>query len=752
MCVLSLDEVMDNFFYKTSMGQPPLDVSPLQSLKTKEAEISSRRTKLVNFVLSELSSGTPVSETDILNYKVKEQVYSPTAAETIITVRARTAEGNIEVRVTTPTTSKIEDYEAQKIAGLNTLKIFYESISRNYLQKAPSISHSRIMAYEPTVDSARSSKETMKKVVIELEEDLGVEFAYEIMYQIEEYNKQTKVYTYEDDMRASRLSKISMQQKGVDQAQQMSLEKMTKVNRARSSMIAFVWGSLLSVYIRKAELTDIRLALKCPLFQEFKLQIEATKEVFIEDTYKLAEETHYKGIVEKLRNNMIGHDMTPLKLVQTRLKKIFKSDTYRLFREEEVMIFCPKYLDIESLRIFSKDKNLNLEEKDEHIFGAKYLSQTGFTKDRKNMNFNRGVNFDYAIQNAECGIYGRYRLHAQVEFLIEHQLDQFVTENGKFLKGHESYIAPSFMLGYRNNYKIEPNDEKILTMLAQEHQTKFERKKKLHQERYGTSVVAETYELQREYEETKVLNIVHIERFLYLLDLCDRYSIELTYLRAKKEELITRRKSGLPESPIGDMRASMSPVPTSGKLQNAKSSRKFTVYLKELEPSGSLDSYATQSPFINEIKCSERIIELETLTETLLEQASKMDLDYKGDEEYLQNEKLKFVPLKQYFEFTEGNNINYDLMDEKYYIDISTPPDVSLLEKYGKLFSFMNVNHLDRMQRQWFQHVPLKVHYLRPVINHKDGIFVEKDPKDMEFKKKSEEMMNSLIYYKTIDL
>lgn len=325
--------------------------------------------QLVNFVLAELSTHSKVVGRDIVNFKSKDTVFAGCFVENVMSLRANTEQGMVEVRLTSVTTDSMPVYEKAKRVSLHTIKTFYESVGRNYQQKAPSFSHSRIMAFDQNLDIGQTSFEKIRKIVIEVEEDLGPEFPFEIMFQIEQYLSARKGQTFNDELILDKNSSFTSNGAKQTGSSVYSANKSFIENKQNGSLIAFVWGALLATYTRKVEQTGIKLALKSELYKEYKVEPILGKISFNEANFKRDEQKHYFAILERLRNRGDSHDRTTLKLIENRLKLIFRNEVYSLYREEEVMAYLPKFIDIENLRIFRKEKRLNLEKKEESIFG-----------------------------------------------------------------------------------------------------------------------------------------------------------------------------------------------------------------------------------------------------------------------------------------------------------------------------------------------------------------------------------------------
>lgn len=427
-------------------------------------EQNKKKVDLCNFVLSELLTNSRITEEDILNFKTKEQVFSEESSEVVITIRCRTEMGDTEIRVTKPSTVDIHLYESKKKAQLYTIRLLYESSSRNYIQKTPSFSHSKLLAYQKDFDPSKTLDTDLSKIVIEVEEDLGSEFAYTIMYQIEEYILNASSLSFNDEILLSKLKNSFNTIQDLDKSIKASQEATHMSKKQKGSLISFLWGAILSQYCIKIQKTEIKLALTSPLFSKYVMELEDGKHAYIESTYIKTEQSHYLAIFNQTITLFGADYKLQMRILEVKLKQIFRSEIYRLFREEEVMTYGPKYLDLENLRIFRKSSDMGFEKKDEDIFGMSYNPNAGITKNKRNiLNSLNGINFDFGIQGAESSIYGRYRLYNQLDFMLEHELDQFVRQNGTFLKGYETNLAVSMLEGYRSNYKIFKEDEILLT-------------------------------------------------------------------------------------------------------------------------------------------------------------------------------------------------------------------------------------------------------------------------------------------------
>jgi hypothetical protein len=136
----------------------------------------------------------------------------------------------------------------------------------------------------------------------------------------------------------------------------------------------------------------------------------------------------------------------------------------------------------------------------------------------------------------------------------------------------------------------------------------------------------------------------------------------------------------------------------------------------------------------------------------LVQLLSGMELNFKGVESYLEEDSKMFIERDRYFIPLEKPNTVYDLMDERYMVDINYPSDENFFSKYKHLISFLDETRLDRQQQKWFRRVPFKVHYLKPVNKEEEGIFVENAMDEVKRKKEIEDLVQTFQYYKTIDL
>jgi hypothetical protein len=313
-----------------------------------------KQVKLVNFVLSEMSTSAKVVSNNILSFSSKDRVYHSDSTENVSSIRASTSEGNVEVRVTNINTENMVTYEKFKKLGLSTIRMFYEAVGRNYLQKVPSFSHSRLISYELGIDSGSKSADKLNKLVIEVEEDMGPEFPYEIMFQIEEYINSKNHLTFADELPTVPQSTLLDSQR-MEKSKVYAANKSYLQNKSKGSLISFVWGSLLATYVKKLEVTSIHVPLKSDIFNEFRKKSTNFEPVFCE-------------------NRQDTYDKTTLRVIENKLAHLFRNEVYSLFREEEVMTYAPNFIDIENLRIFRKDSQLNIEPREFDVYGNELVT------------------------------------------------------------------------------------------------------------------------------------------------------------------------------------------------------------------------------------------------------------------------------------------------------------------------------------------------------------------------------------------
>lgn len=360
------------------------------------------------------------------------------------------------------------------------------------------------------------------------------------------------------------------------------------------------------------------------------------------------------------------------------------------------------------------------------------------------------VNFDYALQNVECGIFGKYRIHCQLDFLCEVQLPQFVSLNGGFLKGCESVIAPSVLEGYRTNYKIDESDQKLLAKLFEEHQLKFKAVKEALEKRRkeGKVQVTEDYASYREFEDKKPLDIISIEKYLYLLDLIERYFNELEIMKVKLNQMTNRTENAKVEVPINPNHSRVN-LSRFGEIFRTANAINLSIMRESLTD---ITKTTQATCFTSEALCKNRIVELENMVSTLVQLLGSIELTFKGVETYLEKDTRMFIERDRYFIPLETPNTIYDLKDENWMVDINHPTDDNVFKKFKHLLSFIDETRLDRQQQKWFRRVPIKVHYLKPVNKEEEGIFVENPVDEVQRRKEIEELVSTFEYYKTIDL
>lgn len=261
---------------------------------------------------------------------------------------------------------------------------------------------------------------------------------------------------------------------------------------------------------------------------------------------------------------------------------------------------------------------------------------------------------------------------------------------------------------------------------------------------------ADSYTMNKEYQESRPLDIIQIEKLFYYLDLIDKYDTELDFMKARSQELYSR--SGGPPldpkadgKPLGKIR--LGPMGLAGIAQSMKLAQ--SISLSALQNISQLHN--AENHFTSLKLCNERVAELQKILKFLVEKASEIDLPYTAVEDYIGHSEKEFIPMKRYFIPTEVPNYVYDVNHKDYLVDINFSSEPNLFEKFGDIITFVDENKLDRQQQKWFKRVPLKVHYLRPIERDVEGIYVDKDDRETQVKNRTEQFLESLQYYKTID-
>lgn len=798
------DESFENFFYKTSSTQLPIDNRPLNFSSTADQTLEAR-VNLANFAIEELTGLEPIHREELRWAQISEQVYSPTTKESVLTLRTKRLgrKAPVEVRLTSLQTDNLTLYEKEKVFGLNTTKVFYESLVKTYPNKVPAFSHSRIFAYDLKVDAGAGKSEKLNKLVIEVEEGMGDPFYFEIIHHAEQYLKEMGEYTFEEDLVQRKNQTIgSLTQLDakatVNKSIVLSLENNQYLKRRRVQLIGFVWGAIMATFARKLENTNIRIALQSPLYKELQIPLDNGLFGLYEKLYKNKEQDRYRSILKSLKSRF--PDKSHLaRTVEGILNQIFGNEVYHMFREEEVMCFCPKYLDVEHLRSYRIDHE---------IPDLILRSQIEIPE--------KGPSYDYAIQGVESGIYGRYRLHAQLEFILEHQVEQYFTIYGRNnLKGLETLLAPGLLEGFRTNYKILQEDQLLLSKLHTEsHQAYMREQVALNFARYGTADGPEDIDLKNQFEAKSPLDVIKMEQCLYIMDLADRCLTEIEYLQSRLHEFaqgqggishnetlknvslensmlagripLDRTKGqslgGLPVNFLDPNQRGEGRMYTSSFMNNSKLGNSSLLYPTSKQASlrnmgeifktlkavntavymqggGSsapehhkfapdMQSQHSESPFTNEKLCRDRLTELDKALFAFYQKLSDLQLIYKPSEEYLRDEKMEFIPTRRYYVPVEQPRVQHDIKDDNFLVNLADNDVPHVFEAFPEaLNQFLNKNRLDRLQQRWFTRVPLRVHYLRPVPKDKGGILVEKDSRDLEIKAKQEILFSTLRYY-----
>lgn len=375
---------------------------------------------------------------------------------------------------------------------------------------------------------------------------------------------------------------------------------------------------------------------------------------------------------------------------------------------------------------------------------------TGGPHERSEVNFFNGINSDYALQNVECSIYGRYRVYCLMDFMCEYQLPEFVRLNGAFLKGYECVIASALLQGYRENYKIHQDDQVILSKLYDEHQQNHKKTAEMLEDRRKNQKEQDNLDYQRikNYEEKKPLDIMQMEKFLYYLDLIDRY---ITEIEAMKSRLARMPDSS--ESPA--MRQS---AYDNGKRINMnrfadvfKTAKAISLSIMR-ESMTEMQKESTATCFTSEELCRSRILELSNMIFSLIEKVSLMELGFKGVETYLEEDAKLFIERDRYFIPLKRKNYVFDITDERYVVDINKASQENYFEKFKLTKAFIDETRLDRQQQKWFRRLPLMAQFLKPVDKDEEGILVDNPIDEVKRKKEFESLTSDFVYYKTIDL
>lgn len=337
-----------------------------------------------------------------------------------------------------------------------------------------------------------------------------------------------------------------------------------------------------------------------------------------------------------------------------------------------------------------------------------------------------------------------------MDFLCECQLPEFVNLNGGFLKGYECVIAPALLEGYRENYKIHPEDQAILEKLYEEHQKKHKQTAEMLEERRKLKRNQDDLDYQRikHYEEKKPLDVMQMEKFLYYLDLIDRYFTELNLMKSRLTKFAERIETPrMQESGLGSSRKAnvnrFADVFKTAKAINLSIMRESMTETQKL---------TTKTCFTSEDLCRARIQELSNMIFRLLEKLSIMDLGFKGVETYLEEDTKMFIERDRYFIPLDRKNYVYDITDERYMVDLNKPEENHFFEKFKLTKEFIDETRLDRQQQKWFRRTPMMAHMLRPVDKEEEGIFVENPIGGVQRRKDYESLTKDFVYYKTIDL
>ena len=126
------------------------------------------------------------------------------------------------------------------------------------------------------------------------------------------------------------------------------------------------------------------------------------------------------------------------------------------------MTYCPRFIEMENLRIFRKEQKLEMQEKYKQVYGTTYLPDIGAEIPGTTTNFNRGENFDFALQNTPSDIFGKYRIFAALEYLMTADFSLYLKKNKFTEQSQEANVFSSILQGFNSNYKMEQRDQQVL--------------------------------------------------------------------------------------------------------------------------------------------------------------------------------------------------------------------------------------------------------------------------------------------------
>lgn len=152
-----------------------------------------------------------------------------------------------------------------------------------------------------------------------------------------------------------------------------------------------------------------------------------------------------------------------------------------------------------------------------------------------------------------------------------------------------------------------------------------------------------------------------------------------------------------------------------------------------------------------------------------IDMIENMQLIYSFEQDrFVQGEKkMDWIPRKRYFKPTFRDNNNYDIMDDKWLVNIAEDKNLALnsylddlrdgstkgglnwyvqdqksklgdvenLFQYYPEIQFLERSNLDKIQRRWISKRPFMIHALRPVDKPHDGLYVPRMEPIIEEKK-----------------
>lgn len=348
---------------------------------------------------------------------------------------------------------------------------FYKLTDNYYQQKSSSYYFNEFISFDSIIEN---DGKTFKFISIEAEEYMGEPFIKAILFSNDEYHKlrrrnrsqvlndcdtvDTKKSMFEDLSTSNLLNTNFSRNSSMINSAANKLKTMDS-KETKGSVLAFIWGGTLAAYIKKLEDIRVQSVLK-NLYPEYIKSRENDQVVMRIGQFKNDEYALYYQILNRLKISFGGLFKEHSQSLISILNSIFKNEVYSYFRNIKSLRYLPVMVKSKNIKIFKKKQANFVNNKYAHVFERSFYNDDGQFQD-KFYNYDSGMNFDFAFIDISADIVGKYRLRANIRYILEKDLLEQFKYYGKGYSDEDlDLLRMSFKEGF--NEHCEQNKEDIM--------------------------------------------------------------------------------------------------------------------------------------------------------------------------------------------------------------------------------------------------------------------------------------------------